>query len=115
MFDEKWSEKTLKHYSHVLGISTEDVITYFSNEMVNFGLRRQFEGIRLDSGAKEKFVMIEPINLNECDFGRNRVIKIDSPSKDFPVEKFNDKMTKAWEHPDYYKESLHKLLKDHGY
>ena len=112
----QWSEKILKRYSNVFGISSEDVITYFSNEMVNFGLRRQFEGIRIDSGAKEdEVIMIDPINLNECDFSRNRVIKIDSPSKDFPVEKFSNKMTKAWEQPDYYKESLHKLLKDHGY
>lgn len=107
--------KTLKHYSHVLGISPEDVITYFNNEMVNSRLRSQFTGIRLDSGTKEdKVVMIDPINLNECDFSRNRVIKIDSPSKDFPVEKFSDKMTKSWKLPDYYKETMHKFLNENS-
>ena len=114
MFNEKWSEKMIKHYSTVLHISPEDVIAYFSEQMLNFGLRRQFSHIRIDSG-KEKLVPIEPVNLNDCDFGRNRVIKIVSLSKDFPVEKFSDKLVKEWEQPDYYKESLHKLLKEHGY
>lgn len=113
MFNEQWAEKMLKHYSTVLHISSEDVIAYFSEQMLNFGLRRQFEYIRFDSG-KEKIVPIEPINLNDCDFSRNRVIKIDSPTKDFPIE-HSDKLVKEWEQPDYYKESLHKLLKEHGY
>lgn len=114
MFNEKWSEKMIKHYSTVLHISPEDVIAYFSEQMLNFGLCRQFSHIRIDSG-KEKLVPIEPVNLNDCDFKYNRVIKIDSLSKNFPVEKFSDKLIKEWEQPDYYKESLHKLLKEHGY
>jgi len=119
-------------------ITSSDIISYYAS-MVGFGLRRLIEGFRFDSG-KEKFVKLpypigchfdsrigkfvkgetEAIEIPEPDWeNRNgqykTVLKVVDPCHDLPVEKISDRNSKLMCNDDYYKESLHKLLAEHGY
>ena len=118
-------------------ITSSDIISYYASK-VGFGLRRLIEGFRFDSG-KGKFVKLpyptgshfdsrlgkfvkgetEAIEIPEPDWeNRNgqysMVVKVVDPCRDLPVEKISDKNYKLM-CKDYYKESLHKLLAEHGY
>lgn len=119
-------------------ITSSDIISYYASK-VGFGLRRLIEGFRFDSG-KGKFVKLpyptgshfdsrigqfvkgEPdaIEIPEPDWENRHgqykmVTKVVDPSHDFPVEKISDRNSKLMCNDDYYKESLHNLLAEHGY
>lgn len=119
-------------------ITSSDIISYYAS-LAGFGLRRLIEGIRFDSG-KGKFVKLpyptgshfdsrigqfvkgEPdsIEIPEPDWenrnGQYRMVfKVANPSRDLPVEKISDRNSKLMCHDDYYKESMKKLMAEHGY
>jgi hypothetical protein len=119
-------------------ITSSDIISYYAS-LAEFGRHRLFEGIRFDSG-KGKFVKLpyptgshfdsrigqfvkgepEAIEIPEPDWENRHgqysmVLKVVDPSRDLPVEKISDRNSKLMCNDDYYKESLHKLLAEHGY
>lgn len=101
-------------------ITSDDVRSYYKS-LVDFGLRNQIQGIRFDSGPNAgKTVFFDgtvelPFHFIKTHQKLSRVIKVTSPSKDVPLEKLVDKSNLRISNVDYYKESLHKLLAEHGY
>lgn len=62
-------------------ITSEDVINYYSSI---FGSRRQFEGMRIDSGNSEHYIVIDPQHdfMPDCDYYKmalKNVIEIHRP------------------------------------
>lgn len=106
-------------------ITSDDVRAYYQAlDLVNFGRRNQIQGIRFDSGPNAGTTVffdgtvefpLPLLDRENRDHKFEMVIKLDSPSKDFPVEKLSDKPRMSIPNVDYYKESLHKLLAEHGY
>ncbi len=101
-------------------ITTDDVRSYY-NSLPDFGLRHQFQGVRFDSGPNSgKTVFFDgtvelPLHFIKTPQKLSRVIKVTSPSKDVPLEKLGDKSNLRISNVDYYKESLKKLMAEHGY
>ena len=101
-------------------ITTDDVRSYY-NSLADFGLRHQFQGVRFDSGPDAgKTVFFDGTVTLHLHFVKtphklSQVVKMNSPSKDIPFEKLGDKSNLRISNADYYKESLHKLLTEHGY
>lgn len=106
-------------------ITSDDVRAYYQAlDLVNFGRRNHIQGIRFDSGPNaDKIVFFDgtvefPLPLLDRENRNHKfemVIKLDSPSKDIPLKKLGDMHRMHIPNVDYYKESLKKLLAEHGY
>lgn len=106
-------------------ITSDDVRSYYQAlDLVNFGRRNHIQGIRFDSGPyADKMVLFDgtvafplPLLDREDRFGKHHMaIKLDSPSKDFPVEKLSDKTRKSIPNVDYYKEAMKDMAAKLGY
>lgn len=105
-------------------ITSDDVRAYYhALDLVNFGRRNHIQGIRFDSGPNADTTVffdgtVEfPLPLIDMENRQNfkMVIKVDSPSKDFPIEKLSDKPRMSIRNVDYYKESMKKLMAEFGY
>lgn len=93
-----------------LNLTTEDVIEYFGPRQM-FGIRRQFEGIRFDSGKLEFTGIAEQKHYPEH---FTPVIKIVDMQHDF-MPKLSEYEPLNITLSDSYKACLQMLLEEYGY